>query len=531
MHVRILMFILALSWLAACRSAPEEVALDVTIIVDGQEESYSVSRGLSVDQVLANAQIELAPRDRVSHPLVSPVLDGMRITVRRVSETHVCEQEAIEFRRRRLPKEGLPAGELQRGQTGKPGLREICYRVLLEDEVEVDREQLGIPTTLQEPVDEIIFEGAAERAQPIEIVGRLSYINHQNAWTISSNAANKRALTSAHKLDSLVFQQRRDGAYLIFTSETDETDEFFNEMWLISTDDDAEAVRMTPTDVLAADWRPRTGNKIAYSTGERGSGAAGPRALNNLWLMSIDLESARTLNIEEILPESDGGLYGWRGLTFTWSPAGDKLAWARADGFGLVDFENKRLTPLAQYAVFHSAANWVWLTALSWSFDGQLLAGIAHGAPLGDEPAETSPIFDVVVASADGSFSAPLSLAAGMWAAPAFSPDLSARGAEFGHGYLAWLQAREPQNSMTGDYDLILADRDGSNQRRLFPPPGQPGIRKRDFGQIDRQLAWSPDGRFIALIYQGDLWLLEIETAAAHQVTFDGATSNPIWTN
>jgi len=531
MRIRILVFILALSWLAACRSAPEEVALDVTIIVDGQEKTYSYSGGLSVDQVLANAQIELGPRDRVSHPVVSPVLDGMRITVRRVSEKQVCEQEAIDFRRRRLPKEGLPAGELLRGQAGIPGLREVCYRILLEDEVEVDREQLGIPTNLREPVDEIIFEGPAERAQPVEIVGRLSYINHQNAWTITSNAANKRALTSAGKLDSLVFQQRRDGAYLIFTSETKETDEFFNEMWLISTDDNAEAIRMTPTDVLVADWRPRTGNRIAYSTGEHAAGSAGPRALNNLWLMSIDLESARTLSIEELLPESDGGLYGWWGLTFTWSPAGDKLAWAKADGFGLVDFENRRLTPLAQYAVFHSAATWVWLTALSWSFDGQLLAGIAHGAPIGDEPAETSPIFDVVVASADGSFSAPLSLAAGMWAAPAFSPDLSARGAEFGLGHLAWLQARAPQNSMSGEYDLILADRDGSNQRRLFPPPGLPGIRKRDFGLTVRQMAWSPDGRFIALIYQGDLWLLEIETAAAHQITFDGGTSNPIWTN
>jgi len=123
MRIRILVFILALSWLAACRSAPEEVALDVTIIVDGQEKTYSYSGGLSVDQVLANAQIELGPRDRVSHPVVSPVLDGMRITVRRVSEKQVCEQEAIDFRRRRLPKEGLPAGELLRGQAAFPGLR------------------------------------------------------------------------------------------------------------------------------------------------------------------------------------------------------------------------------------------------------------------------------------------------------------------------------------------------------------------------------------------------------------------------
>jgi hypothetical protein len=531
MLFRILMIVLVASWSAACRTAEEEVALDVAVIVDGEEKTYSFSRDLSVDQVLANAQIELGPRDRISHPIVSPVVDGMRITIRRVSEKQVCEQEEIDFQRRRLPKEGVPAGELQPAQAGIPGLREVCYRILLEDETEVDRLQLGVPTKLREPVDEIIFESPANVVQAIAIAGRLSYINHQNAWTITLNAANKRILTTEHRLDSLVFQQRDDGAYLIFTSETNETDEFFNELWLISTDDNAEAIRMTPTDVLFAEWRPRTSNKIAYSTGERSLGAAGWKALNNLWLMSIDLESARTLNIEEVLPESNGGLYGWWGKNFAWAPLGDKLAWAQADGFGLVDFENRRLTPLVQYAVFHSAATWVWLTALSWSFDGQLLAGIAHGAPLGDEPPETSPIFDVVVASADGRFSAPVSSSAGMWAAPAFSPNISARGAKFATGYLAWLQAREPQNSMSGEYDLILADRDGSNQRRLFPPSGQPGIRKSDFGVTARQLTWSPGGRFLALIYEGDLWLLEVETTAAYQVTFDGQTSNPIWTS
>ena len=522
-------FVLAVV-LVACRSAQEEVAFDVSIIVDGQEKTYSFASGLSVDQALEDAQIELGARDRVSHPLVAAISDGMRITIRRVSERQLCEQEEVAFRRRRLPKEGIPAGESQSGQAGIPGLREVCYRILLEDDKEVQREQLGPPTKLREAVDEIIYEGIANQAPAIAIPGRLSYINNQNAWTIASNASNKRALTQGQKLDALVFQQREDGAYLLFTSDTDGTDDFFNELWLVSTGDAANAMRMTPTDVLSAAWRPRASNEIIYSTGERALGALGWKALNNLWLMSADLESARTLSIKEILPESEGGLYGWWGMDFTWSPAGGKLAWAQADGFGLVDLENGRLIPLVRYAVFNSAATWVWRTSLSWSFDGQLLAGIAHGAPLGDEPPETSPIFDVVVAGVDGSFAAPLSLSAGMWADPAFSPDVAERGAEFSDGYLAWLRAREPRNSLSGEYDLIVADRDGSNRRRLFPPPGQPGIRKTNFGSSARQFAWSPDGRFIAALYAGDLWLLEVEAAAAHQLTFDGQSSHPVWT-
>ncbi len=526
---RILLCLLIACSAVGCRSAQEEKSIDVSLIADGRETTFSIARDLTVDQVLAGAQIELGPRDRISHPLVSPVVDGMRITIRRVSEKEVCEQEEIAYQRLLLPKEGVPAGEREAGKAGFTGIREVCYRILLEDETEVDRVQLGLPTIVREPIDEIIYVGTSNEVQPVAIPGRLSYINHENAWTITVNAANKRRLTSGHRLDSRVFHQRQDGARLIFTSETDETDDFFNELWIIATDDESEPMRLTPTDVLYAQWRPRTNNEIAYSTGER-SLDAGWKALNNLWLMSIDLESGRTLDIEEALPESSGGVYGWWGKNFAWSPQGDKMAWVQADGFGLVDFENKRLMPLMQYAVFHTSANWVWLSPLSWSFDGQLLAGIVHGAPLGDEPAETSPIFDAVVSSIDGRFTAPVSLSAGMWAAPAFSPNAAPREAESSSGYLAWLRARDTQNSMSSEYDLMLADRDGSNKRWLFPPPGETGIRKNDFGSIARDYVWSPDGRYIALIYEGDLWLIEVETATAYQLTFDGRSSNPVWT-
>ena len=516
--------------LFGCRSAADEKSIDVTLIVDGIEQTYSFSQDLTVDQVLASAQIQLGPRDRTSHPIVSQVEDGMLITIRRVHEKQVCEQQEIAYRRRLVPKEGVAAGEQRFGQSGKTGIQEVCYRVTLEDDVEAERILLGLPTVEREPVDEIFYVGPTKEPEPVAIAGRLSFINHGNAWTIKDNVVNKRPLTTHHTLDSLVFHQRDDGARLIFTSESDETDAFFNELWLITTNGDADPTRMTPTDVLFAEWRPRTNNEIAYSTGESSVGTAGWKALNNLWLMGIDLESGRTLSIEEAVPESAGGLYGWWGTHFSWSPNGDKMAWVRADGLGLVDFEQKRLKSLVTYAVFHSSATWVWLSPVSWSFDNQLIASIIHGAPLGDEPAETSPIFDLAVISADGRFSALVRNSAGMWAAPSFSPNTAPPGADFSAGYLAWLEAREPFNSMNGEYDLILADRDGSNQRSLFPPAGLEGIRKSDFGLTAKDFAWSPDARFIALIYQGDLWLVEVESAAAHQVTFDGESSNPVWT-
>lgn len=516
--------------LAACRPGEEAPAIDVTIVVDGKTLRLSLPGIVSVDQLLASAQIELGPQDRVSHPLVAQIETNMMITIRRVREEEVCEQQEIAFKRLVRTKEGVPAGGQRVGQTGRPGIEEACYRVTLEDDQEMGRVLIDDPLVVQAPIDEIIYTGTTATVSPVAIAGRLSYINHNNVWTIKDNTVNKRQLTTGHNLDSLVFHQHEAGAWIIFSGETDATDDFFNELWLVATDNESEALRLSPSDVLYAEWRPRSSNTIAYSTGERSASPAGWKALNNLWLMTIDLESGRTLTIQEALPETSGGLFGWWGTHFAWAPLGNQLAWARPDGFGLVDFERRRLTALADYAVFKRATSWIWLSSLSWSHDSQLLASVVHGLPQADEPAETSPIFDVMVTSADGRFAAKVEAAAGMWAAPAFSPPAGDKHDGSREGFLAWLQAREPQNSMSSEYDLMVADRDGSNERRLFPPAGAEGIRKHDRGLTPTDYAWSPDARHIAAVYRGDLWLVDVLTAEANQLTFDGGSSNPVWT-
>lgn len=516
--------------LVSCRPGGEAPSIDVTIVVDGTTVIHSLSRAVSVDQLLSGAGIELGPQDRISHPLVAQVEHDMLITIRRLREEEACEQQEIAFKRLVQPKEGAPPGGQQVGQLGRPGVEEACFRVTLEDDEEIARVLIADPVVVQAPIDEIIFTGPTEAVTPVAIVGRLSYINHGNAWTIRHNTVKKRQLTTGHNLDSLVFHQSEAGAYLVFSGETDPTDDFFNELWLVSTAGQGAPQRLSPTDVLFAEWRPRSHNTIAYSTGERSSNSVGWQALNNLWLMTIDLESGRTTTIQEALPESSDGLLSWWGTNFAWSPLGNQLAWARPDGFGLVDMERRRLPSLAEYAVFNRATSWVWLSSLSWSQDGQLLASVVHGLPQGDEPAESSPIFDVVVTSADGRFAAKAVSAAGLWSAPSFSPEVSGSAGDGREGFLAWLQAREPLNSMNSDYDLLVADRDGSNERRLFPPAGAEGIRKQDFGLAPKDYAWSPDARHIAAVYRGDLWLIDVQTADAYQLTFDGGSSNPVWT-
>ena len=55
-------------------------------------------------------------------------------------------------------------------------------------------------------------------------------------------------------------------------------------------------------------------------------------------------------------------------------------------------------------------------------------------------------------------------------------------------------------------------------------------MRKQDLGLTPKDYAWSPDARHIAAIYRGDLWLVDVLTEEANQLTFDGGSSNPVWT-
>ena len=514
---------------AACGPRQEELSIELRILVDGGERTRIFTQALTVDQALSAEGIELAPRDRLSHPLVSPVTDGMTLTVRRVAQERECLRQTIGFERRRAPKESLRPGETQLGQLGRPGVEEACYTVILEDGAEAERRLLGAPAIIEAPITEITYYGFAQEIEPVAIAGRLSYINHGDAWTITRDASSKRQLTHGLGLDGLVFDQSDDGKRLLFSAATDADSDFFNALWLLKLSDAAIPLRLTPTDVLYAQWRPRVSDTLAYSTGLRIPGASAPSALNNLWLLQLDLDSGHAVGISEALPESAGGAYGAHGTRFAWSRDGAQLAWARADGIGLVDFSERRLTTLLEYAAFQASANWAWRSTLSWSLDSRLLAATVHGAPVGDEPAAASPIFDIAVSSADGSFGALLQRGAGMWAAPAFSPD-AAPASDYRVGFIAWLSAREAQNSLSSDYDLMLADRDGSNARRIFPPPGQPGFLRGDLASPAPDFTWSPDARHIAIVYRGDIWLVDVMSAAAAQVTYDGASSYPVWT-
>jgi hypothetical protein len=90
-------------------------------------------------------------------------------------------------------------------------------------------------------------------------------------------------------------------------------------------------------------------------------------------------------------------------------------------------------------------------------------------------------------------------------------------------GYrIAYLQALSPLQSDQSGYRLAIMDRDGSNRLLLFPPEGEPGLQPQS-------VAWSPEGERIAVLYRGDLYLVDPATAVAQRITGDGQISAFDW--
>jgi hypothetical protein len=103
-----------------------------------------------------------------------------------------------------------------------------------------------------------------------------------------------------------------------------------------------------------------------------------------------------------------------------------------------------------------------------------------------------------------------------MWATPRWlgtTPDNS---------QIIFGKAETPDASLTSRYFLNVMDRDGSNQRQIYPEKGQLGIR----GLPD--FAVAPDGRSILVANQGDLYWVDL-AGKPRQLTADGSISLPRW--
>ncbi|MBN1679044.1 MAG: G5 domain-containing protein [Anaerolineae bacterium] len=517
--------------LAACQETPSGSSeFSVTVDADGSSRVYSFDKNVSVGQFLETIGITLSELDQVNPPLYTQIANGMRITITRVIERTECEDEVLPYETERQTTQSLSPGEQQIAQTGENGTVQICYRIIEQDGEIVSRNETS-RIIIKAPRNEIVYTGSQPPETLIPIDGVLAYISNQQVWVIEGNTTKLRPLTTQGRLDSRVFELSPDGSQLVYTRSTESpTDpEFSNELWIILDTSAAapDPVQLVPSDVRQAQWVPgRPANTIAYSTADPTNSVPNWQAYNDLHLMQLDPDTGETLTLDQVIRPNALGVYAYWGRRYRWSPDGTQLAWALADSVGLVDLDTGDFITLATFPEYATAlANfWVWVPTLSWSENSQIVTTV-HGPPYGSELPGDSIVFDLAVIDPETELQVnPFFPKSGIWATPTYSPTVTGPDGSTTTS-IAYFQARDPLNSPGSQYDLVVADSDGSNARVLFPGPDRPGLRP----DPEDGIAWSPQARQIAVIYQDNVWIVDVETGLANQITSDGQASRPRW--
>ena len=502
-------------------SAPRVTQGVITIYVhaDGEEHTVEIPAGVTAEDALNASGVILTELDRADPPFYTVLSDGSTVRLIRVEEDYSVEQVVIPFEQQVLQNESLPAGEEYWLQLGKNGLEEITTRRVYEDGVEVSSNIVNT-VIIEEAVPQIKMVGVQKPFTPIPIPGRLAYLLDGNAWVMEGTTGTRRQVVSTGDLDGRVFSLSPDGIWLLFTRIA-EDEGTINKLWAAKVDDDEglEIDLEVSNIVHFADWKPDSVRVVAYSTVEPRAAAPGWQANNDLQLLTFS-DSGYIRHLPTIIETNLGGLYGWWGTDYAWAPGGLSLAYARPDSLGVVDIQTGEQTAVLEFPPLQTYGDWAWVPGVAWGSDGNVLFSETHLPPA------ESQLFDLTASSlVDG---APISIVpqVGMFSYPVPSPLTVLPSGEEAYR-VAYLQAIFPNQSETSRYRLTVMDRDGSNRQVLFPQDGA--------GLEPQSVVWSPKpmeartDHALAMIFQGNLYLVDVTNGESWQITGDGLTSHVDW--
>lgn len=533
---RLPLLALLLLLLAGC--TPPQVSqgeMTVDISADGKQYQVRIPAGSTVQDALTAAGVTMNALDRCEPPDYTVLTDGSQVKLVRVREEFYIEQVVIAFEHQTLRNELLPTGETRLSQPGVEGLQEVTYRRVYENEVEVSVSAVST-VVVREPVPEIVMLGSQTPFASQAIPGRMAYLSAGNAWVMEESTGNRRPVITTGDLDGQVFELSPNGNWLLFTRRS-EMEDIINTLWAVRVDqDEGRMIDLQAANIVHfAGWAPGL-SVAAYSTVEPRSTAPGWQANNDLYAVGVS-ESGYLVPARQELEANSGGVYGWWGMDFNWASDGMRLAYARPDGVGILDTRLEDLTPLYDLIPFQTGSDWAWVPGVAWAPDNRVIYTVDHVAPSGSAAPEESTRFDLLAIPLEGG--APLRLVSdvGMFAYPVASPlqnpvvqiGSDESGPLLENVYqVAYLQAIFPAQSDTSRYRLVVMDRDGSNRRVLFPEEGAPGLDPQ-------QVVWSPGqveeagGHRIAVLYQGNIWLVNLADGEAQQITGDGLAVSVDW--
>ncbi|HEY61193.1 MAG TPA: hypothetical protein G4N95_00935 [Anaerolineae bacterium] len=501
--------------------------IKVTVLADGSSIDLDLLPGSTVDDALRLAGKELGDLDRVEPPGFSVIVEDMQINVIRVREEFNVVEDIIPFEKQLQPSELLSEGEQRTLQMGENGLKEVTYRKLIENDVEISVNPIKT-VIIKEPIPQIILVGVQTSFSPMDIPGRLVYLNDGNAWMMEQSTANRIPIITSGDMDGRIFELSDDGKWLLFTRKSDDK-EIINTLWIVNVDKPEEEYDIHIENVVHfAEWKRDSDTTIAYSTVEPRQAPPGWQANNNLLEGSIS-SNGRVSRKETIIDTNSGGIYGWWGSEFSFSPSESIIAFAQPSKVGYIDFQNgeslfeKNIIPLI------TRSDWAWVPGISWSPDGGYLFIVEHTNQNNSVNPEESPDFDLIALSTEIGVQIDLVQQVGMFAYPLPSPIMIQANEEESY-MVAYLQAISPKESETSRYIVSIIDRDGSNRRRIFPSTGEEGL-----DPIKNWGVWSPDvvqpyGNYVlALIYKDSLWVVDPLSGESRQITGDEGIIRVDW--
>ena len=505
---------------------PEEISIQID--ADGALVTIQVSAGSTVDEILSAAGIDLSGIDRTEPAQVISILEDSLIRVIRVEERIETEQVTIPFELIRQPTENLPAGQEKLLQAGKNGLKEIVSVRLIENGQEISLNEVS-SLILDEKVDEIILVGVQSTIAPLTLPSPLVYLSNGNAWLMDRSTANRYLIVPTGDLDGRVFSLSEDGNWLLFTR-AEEDEDVINSLWTVSLSSPEDSLLDLEIENIIhyADWYPGSEEKFAYSSVEPRLAAPGWQANNDL-IIRIFSDNGWTSLVNTLQETNYSGVYGWWGTDYQFFPDGDLVAYASPDQIGVIPYDEPEKQVFLDIIPYQTQGDWAWMPGLSIGPLGNIIYSVNHASQEGSLTEEDSPVFDLIAIPLTGGGVRTLVKDIGMFSYPQASPVTAKPTGEASYR-VAYLQAIFPEQSATSNYRVMLIDRDGSNQRTVFPPEDKPGIKPlRGWG------AWSPipavsSGAYpLAVIYEGNIWILDPENNDAWQVTGDGGVQRLDW--
>lgn len=509
-------------FLNACAPQPPEAGqrepVRVQLTVDGQTHTLT-TEATTVRELLQEAGVTPAESDEVTPPLFTPLEDNSSVTVVRVTESLEVITQSIPFERKFVRNDSMDADDPPLiVQGGQAGLQETTIRIVYRDGLESERWPTQV-TVVEPAQDEIVMIGIGTSRGNVTFAGTLAYLSDGAGVIMRSSTTFPQQLNLGDRLDGRVFSLSPSGSHLLYTRALTETAGFANSLWVVGTERDAQPHPLGVENVLWAGWNPaQTGPpQIAYTTARSTELPPGWEANNDLWLGELSPGTEDPLAAEQRI-EAYPALNGWWGGNYAWSPDGRFIAYSYANEVGLMVIEPQDDEPqriqLQRFTEYNTLADWVWVPTLSWSPDSRFLAFTNHD---GDDPeamAFSGWVIDTLTGVA-GRFVDQ----AGMWGHMHWTTMAD-------DGWIAFLKATDPLDSLRSSYTLWLMDQDGSNAHQVYPPVGENSNFPLDQGFM----AWGPTGRDIAFVFNDALYLLNLDSNEVQRVTQDDATiSHPTW--